>query len=135
MPRSYFVDAWCFIALVDRRDSHHQRATRLIARLRGATLVTHQAIFHEVLAYFSDAGPQARAAAVDVVRRAQSGMTVVVPEQALFARAVDRYAQRADKQYSLTDCMSMILMEARRITDVLTNDHHFREEGFTVVGE
>jgi predicted nucleic acid-binding protein len=31
--------------------------------------------------------------------------------------------------------MSMEVMERRGITHVLTNDHHFRQEGFTVVNE
>jgi predicted nucleic acid-binding protein len=31
--------------------------------------------------------------------------------------------------------MSMVLMRAQEITQVLTNDHHFRQEGFTVVNE
>ena len=50
-------------------------------------------------------------------------------------RALDLYSQRPDKEYSLVDCMSMVLMRERGITHVLTNDHHFRQEGFTVVNE
>ena len=44
-------------------------------------------------------------------------------------------SERPDKEYSLVDCMSMTLMRERGITHVLTNDHHFRQEGFTVVNE
>jgi uncharacterized protein len=40
-----------------------------------------------------------------------------------------------DKAYSLVDCMSMSLMRERGITHILTNDHHFRQEGFTLVNE
>ena len=53
----------------------------------------------------------------------------------LFAAALALYSQRLDKEYSLVDCMSMTLMRERGITHVLTNDHHFRQEGFTVVNE
>ena len=52
---------------------------------------------------------------------------------ASFARALDLYEARPDKEYSLVDCMSMVVMRERGITHVLTNDHHFRQEGFTVV--
>ena len=53
----------------------------------------------------------------------------------LFERALSLYERRPDKEYSLVDCMSMTLMRERGITHVLTNDHHFRQEGFTVVSE
>lgn len=43
------------------------------------------------------------------------------------------YKARADKGYSLTDCISMIIMRERNITDVLTHDRHFGQEGFTVL--
>jgi len=35
------------------------------------------------------------------------------------------YRARPDKEYSLTDCMSMHVMCREGLTDVLTNDHHF----------
>jgi predicted nucleic acid-binding protein len=36
-------------------------------------------------------------------------------------------------RYSLTDCISMNAMRAEALTEVLTNDHHFEQEGFTVL--
>ncbi|HMG73540.1 MAG TPA: hypothetical protein VK582_08565 [Pyrinomonadaceae bacterium] len=38
--------------------------------------------------------------------------------------------ERPDKGYSLTDCISMNVMRERGLTDVLTNDPHFRQEGY-----
>jgi predicted nucleic acid-binding protein len=37
---------------------------------------------------------------------------------------------RPDKGYSLTDCISMGTMRREAITEVLTNDRHFEQEGF-----
>lgn len=48
-----------------------------------------------------------------------------------FDAALRRYRARPDKTYSLVDCHSMVLMEERRITHVLTADDHFRQAGFT----
>jgi predicted nucleic acid-binding protein len=45
------------------------------------------------------------------------------------------YQGRADKNYSLTDCFSMIIMQEKRISGVLTNDDGFRQEGFTKIYE
>lgn len=41
------------------------------------------------------------------------------------------YRDRGHKGYSLTDCVSMTAMIDRKISEVLTHDHHFTQEGFT----
>jgi len=43
------------------------------------------------------------------------------------------YKARPDTGYSLTDCISMHVMRERSISDILTHDEHFRQEGFTVL--
>ena len=58
---------------------------------------------------------------------------VIESDAALFQRAVQLYARRADKEWSLTDCISIIVMEDEELTDVLTRDHHFKQAGFTPV--
>ncbi len=40
------------------------------------------------------------------------------------------YRDRPDKRYSLTDCISMQTMRREGLTEVLTNDRHFEQEGF-----
>jgi predicted nucleic acid-binding protein len=40
---------------------------------------------------------------------------------------------QTDKGYSLTDCRSMIPLQAPGVSEVLTNDHHFTQEGFTIL--
>lgn len=135
MQRLYFADAWYFIALLDSFDSHHTRARRLRATVRGDALITHDAVLTEVLAYFSGDGARARREVAALVRRLLGTVNVVESSRPLFLRALARYEQRADKGYSLVDCMSMEVMEDRGITHVLTNDHHFRQEGFTVLSD
>jgi uncharacterized protein len=43
------------------------------------------------------------------------------------------YEKRPDKGYSFTDCISMIVMRQMNITEVLTGDPHFQQEGFTIL--
>jgi predicted nucleic acid-binding protein len=43
------------------------------------------------------------------------------------------YEARPDKGYSLSDCRSMLALSAHGVTEVLTNDHHFTQEGFTIL--
>lgn len=135
MVPAYFVDTWFFVARADRFDSHYQRARAVERLTQSSQLVTHDGVLTELLAFFAGAGPVNRAAVTAVVRETFRRMVVVPNDRTLFIRALKHYEQRRDKAYSLTDCMSMVVMRDRGITHVLTNDHHFRQEGFTLVNE
>jgi uncharacterized protein len=37
---------------------------------------------------------------------------------------------RRDKEWSLTDCISFVVMKERGLTEALTADHHFEQAGF-----
>ena len=97
--------------------------------------VTTDAVLTEVLAFSSHRGVHARNAAVESVEQilASKSSAVVHQDRPLFLAGLDLYRQRIDKQYSLTDCMSMIVCRQQQITDVLTHDHHFMQEGFTIL--
>jgi len=43
------------------------------------------------------------------------------------------YERRSDKGYSLAGCISMNTMRREGITEVLTNDYHFAQEGFAAL--
>jgi predicted nucleic acid-binding protein len=133
--RALFVDAWFLIALVNRFDEHHVVARRLDDSLRRSTLITHEGVLSEVLTYFSAAGALTRQSAVHTIRRALMKYVVESVSHELFLEALDLYSRRVDKEYSHIDCISMSLMHRLGLTHVLTNDHHFRQEGFTVVNE
>ena len=137
MPPPHFVDTWFVIAMLDRFDSGHARAMRLNQQLTasGTQLVTHDAIFTEALTYFSASGARARQAATRAVRSSYTNLRVEPADRALFLSGLALYEARPDKEYSLVDCMSMQLMRDRGIVHVLTNDHHFRQEGFQVVND
>ena len=58
----------------------------------------------------------------------------VIPQsRESFLAGLELYVTRPDKGYSLTDCIAMQTMRREGITDVLTNDHHFAQEGFRVL--
>lgn len=97
--------------------------------------VTTEAILVELLTRMAGLGPDARALAVRFVSRALvDPQVLVVPFSSdLFAEALDLYRRRPDKTYSMTDCMSMAVCREHGITDVLTSDHDFEQEGFTIL--
>lgn len=59
-------------------------------------------------------------------------MATVVPRFTL-ERGLEFYRSRLDKQYSLTDCVSMLTMREREVFQVLTHDRHFAQEGFLLL--
>jgi hypothetical protein len=56
--------------------------------------------------------------------------TIVGFSEPLFQAALDLYARRPDKGWSLTDCTSFVVMQRDGLTDALTGDHHFAQAGF-----
>ncbi len=129
----YFVDTWFIIATFDRFDAGHRSIRRLASSLHDQELVTHDAVLTEFLAFVSAYGAVHRAAAVRVARNAMRRWTVLPADRRLVLRALTLYGDRLDKAYSLVDCMSMLIMRDRDIQHVLTNDHHFAQEGFTLI--
>jgi predicted nucleic acid-binding protein len=56
----------------------------------------------------------------------------VLPQSAQsFQAGLALYQARPDKEYSLVDCVSMEAMRQEGITEFLTHDDHFAQEGFT----
>jgi predicted nucleic acid-binding protein len=57
-------------------------------------------------------------------------VTVAATTSEVFDDALSLYRARPDKTYSLTDCISFVVMRERGIEDALTYDRHFEQEGF-----
>lgn len=58
----------------------------------------------------------------------------VVPQsRESFNRALALYKARPDKRFSLADCRCFDVMRQEGITEALTYDHHFVQEGFTAL--
>jgi uncharacterized protein len=58
-------------------------------------------------------------------------VTVIPQSRQTFLAGLALYEARPDKEYSLADCISMAAMRQEGITEVLTHDDHFTQEGFT----
>jgi predicted nucleic acid-binding protein len=133
--RRFFVDAFYWIALLNPRDQWYARVPAFAATLDAYHFYTTDEVLTELLAFYSTASPTVRTRAVTFVRAIldDEDITVIPQTRAGFLHALDLYAARPDKQYSLTDCHSMQVMHRDGLTDVLTNDHHFAQEGFRIV--
>ena len=133
--KSAFADAVYWIAIARPNDPWSQAANSAKTALGAVQLVTTDEVLTEFLAALSKGGPHLRRTAVEMVRAILSNTNVkVVPQsRESFEKGLARYEARSDKEYSLQDCISMNVMESETIAEVLTNDRHFSQEGFTVL--
>src|SRR5262249_29578653 len=132
-----FADTFYWVALLNRKDSWHAALVAKSEGIQGVPLITTDEVLGEVLAFFSAAGPRARQRVAQFVRALfdDPAIEVVPSSRGAFLAALDLYEARLDKGYSLTDCVSMNLLRERGLIEVLTNDAHFRQEGFIVLFE
>jgi uncharacterized protein len=128
-----FADAVYWIAAANRTDQWHASVANRVRLLGPATLVTTEEVLDEFLTYYSGHGSTLRNAATRIVEKALSNPLVKVRPQShqSFLDGLALYKARPDKEYSLTDCISMEAMRQEGISDVLTHDDHFTQEGFT----
>jgi hypothetical protein len=57
-------------------------------------------------------------------------VTIVPPTQEDFDKGYSLYTARKDKGWSLTDCISFVVMQQYGVTEALTADHHFEQAGY-----
>jgi predicted nucleic acid-binding protein len=127
-----FADTFYWIALADFADSAHRRALTLTAARAASQIVTTDEVLAEYLTFFATAPEQMRRKAVTNAQRIleDPGVRVVAQSRESFLAGMALYGSRPDKGYSLTDCISMQTMRNEGLTEVLTNDRHFEQEGF-----
>lgn len=133
--RTVFVDTHYWVALTNPQDQWHQQTLAVSGTLQGVRMVTTEEVLTEYLNFLAPRGSHLRRRAREAVRRMMNNPNVVVIPQAhdTFQTGLDFYEQRPDKEYSLTDCISMLTMRRLGIYEVLTHDHHFAQEGLVVL--
>ena len=130
-----FADSLYWIALINSRDQWHERAVSIKTALTDASLVTTDSVLTEVANFFAEYGEVMRRKVALSIRTILSDeqLEVLAETRQSFMDGLAMYESRADKGYSLTDCIAMNVMRKRGITDVLTHDTHFIQEGFHIL--
>lgn len=133
-PPRVFVDSSAIYATVGRRDPNHSRARILDQALRQSDveLITTNFIVAEAHALIL--GRMNRTIALETLRRIdQGGLSVIriEEEDELAARLiVERYT---DKNFSLVDAMSFVVMDALGLRTAFAFDVNFRQYGFATL--
>jgi predicted nucleic acid-binding protein len=131
--RTIFADTYYFLALLSKTDQGHVRAVQFTAEYTGRMVTTGW-----VLTELGDAlaaSPVGRARFLQTLEKlaANPNMAVHPCTDSLFREGVTLYSQRPDKEWSLTDCISFVVMQKEGIIEALTGDQHFEQAGFTAL--
>jgi uncharacterized protein len=130
-----FADTLYWVASMTPGDPWHVPTLRAVAALGVVDLVTTEEVLVEFLSAYAGRGAYLRQEALKTVQAILGNVHVTVLPQTheSFMKGLDFYANLTDKAYSLVDCISMHTMRQLGLTEVLTNDHHFTQEGFTIL--
>jgi predicted nucleic acid-binding protein len=125
-----FADTFYWIALTLPGDAACARAEQVMD-----DIVTIEEVLAENLTFFCASPEYLRREVASNVEAILRDPTVRVIEQShdSFMAGFNLYSTRPDKGYSLRDCISMQTMRKEGLTEVLTNDRHFEQEGFRAV--
>lgn len=127
-----FADTYYFLGFANRKDKAHSKCVEFSNRTDRSVVTTEW-----VLTELGDAFCRGRYRKVfrmllDDLEQVP-GAIVVPANHELFLRGVALFDSRDDKQWSLTDCTSFVVMQEHGLVDALTSDHHFVQAGFNAL--
>lgn len=130
--KAVFADTFFFLAAVNPRDAAHGRAIAFSSQHQGGIVTTDWVILEVANTL---AGGRSRAIVSELLAslRDDARVKIVALDAGLQARGLELYAQRQDKEWSLTDCISFLVMSSEGLADALTGDHHFEQAGFNAL--
>jgi predicted nucleic acid-binding protein len=128
-----FIDTAGWIALIYRHDDYHQQAKHIYAGLGHVKRMTTDAVLVESCNMFGKVPLRPFAIALmEKIRKAKNlgVLEVVHVTETLIDRGCELFQRRPDKDWSMTDCISFVVMRDKGITKAFTTDHHFEQAGF-----
>ena len=129
---AYFADTSFLVAFLNSEDECHELAYGYMAD-EAARFVSTWWVLAELGNYLAK-GRNRRLFAPLVRQLAKDQRWTVVPlAQKQFDRGMELYERRPDKDWSLTDCVSFVVMKDKKLTEALTADHHFEQAGFAAL--
>jgi predicted nucleic acid-binding protein len=130
-----FLDTAGWACLADRREQFHDAAELIYlqARRQGRLVVTTNYVLAELVTLLTSPKHLPRAEVIDFADaiRAAPNVEVLHVDSALDAQAWQLLRSRRDKEWSLVDCASFVVMQQRKIAEALTTDRNFEQAGFT----
>jgi uncharacterized protein len=127
-----FADTSFFVAYLNATSDEHDLARHYMVETTDP-IVTTEWVLAERANFLAAKGNRRLFLPLVRALRREQRFTILPVTSEMFDRAVMLCARRPDKEWSFTDCTSFIVMNARRISDALTTDHHFEQAGFAAL--
>jgi len=137
MRESVFVDSFAWIASINKSDNYHKTSLKTIETLvgRGTKLVTSNYVIIETINALSKVEFR-KAAGEFIDKRKQSpSVELIKITDEMYDNAWKLYKERTDKNWGITDCTSFEIMRMFNIKKAFTNDKHFEQAGFSLMGK
>ncbi len=127
--KAVFADTFYFLALLNERDPAHDRAVAA-SRAPGLRLITTEFVLLELADALCRPGQREEAVALWNVVQTDPAFRLIAATSEWLQRGRELYRGRPDKEWSLTDCISFVVMQDERLIEALTGDRHFEQAGF-----
>ena len=127
--KAVFADTSFFLASLNPGDQLHERAISVSREVTALRLTTGFVLL-EVGNAMSRAALRSRFVEFYTWLGQHPGVRIVPVSEELFHRGYELYATREDKDWSLTDCISFIVMRDEELQAALTHDQHFEQAGY-----
>jgi predicted nucleic acid-binding protein len=130
--RDVFLDTSGLYALVDKNDSWHDKATRVVRQIlqsRRKLITTDQIIIETVNLSVARKSHFVGKRVLDLVEQS-TGITVEWIGSLRVDSAKTFYRKHSDHAFSFTDCTSFIVMHELKLIEALTSDEHFTQARF-----
>jgi predicted nucleic acid-binding protein len=128
--RTVFADTFFFFAVGNDRDPAHTKATAFSLTYTGKLVTTGWVLTELADGWSRPVSWRVEFEPLLSELRANPNVTILTFSDELFKAGIELYADRPDKEWSLTDCISFVVMEREGIREALTGDHHFEQAGF-----
>ncbi len=132
--KKVFIDTSYLLALELANDKFHKISIDHWQSIQPSLpeLVTTSYIFDEVVTFFNNRGYHAKAISVGNLLLQSPTVRLIHINDQLFYDGWTFFMRHHDKNYSLTDCLSFIIMSKLRIKTALSFDAHFKQAGFLI---
>ncbi len=125
-----FADTFFFLAVLNPRDAAHSRAMAFVAEAVVDEMFTTSLVLTELADGLNRPGERQRCVRLIRDMRRNSRTRLLEPDAAIYWKGFELYSSRPDKEWSLTDCVSFVVMEREGLREALTGDRHFAQAGF-----
>jgi len=133
--KNLFVDTSGWAELIDADLPHHAKCVNIYHQLcrERRKLITSNYVMTELVALLASPLRFPRRQIITVVQslRPSPHVEIIHVDQLLDSLSWQFFSQREDKNWSLVDGSSFVIMRQQELWEALTTDHHFEQAGFT----